>query len=102
MAKKDRIRLIGLGLVALVILTGVVTKFAWLQADVKAVGTKTDINKNEGCLPARANVTNITRIDTRLEAIQTQQKTNFEEILRRLPKNERTTTETNTGIARHD
>ena len=88
MATWIRIGITTLGLMAVII-----AAFVWVQADVKAVNTKTEVIKTniaeiktEGCLPSRDNGNSITKIQTQLKAIQTQQQTAFAEILKRLPE----------------
>ncbi|KKL58864.1 hypothetical protein LCGC14_2221080 [marine sediment metagenome] len=93
MAKNNtRVRWVSIGLTALIIIAGIITAFLQAQADIEAVNTKADaivktseVMKIEGCLPSRANGNNITRIDTRLDSMQREQRTAFKEILRRLP-----------------
>ena len=93
MAKNNtRVRWVGLGLASLMIIATVITAFVWAQADIEAVNiktevivSKTEVMKIEGCLPSRANGNSITRIDTRLDSMQREQRTAFKEILRRLP-----------------
>ena len=93
MAKNNtRVRWVSIGLPALIIIAGVITAFVMAQADIEAVNIKTDVivsktevMKIEGCLPSRANSNHITRIDTRLDSMQREQRTAFKEILRRLP-----------------
>lgn len=90
--KNNKARWAGLALTTLVIVAAVIAAFVWAQADIKAVDTKAigikeDIVllKNEGCLPARKNIINITKIEGQLETMQTEQREAFGEILRRLP-----------------
>lgn len=84
---------IRLGLATLGLIAVIVASFVWVQADVKAVDTKTEViktniaeMKKEGCLPSRDNGNSITKIQIQLETIQTQQETAFTEILKRLPE----------------
>ena len=89
----NKARWIGLTLTAFVIFATVIGNYIWVQADVKAVDTKSNVIvknmdelKEEGCLPSRVNGDSIIRIEGRLETIQTQQQTAFKEILERLPE----------------
>ncbi len=84
---------IRIGITTLGLMAAIIAAFVWVQVDVKAVNTKPeDINTNiaeiktEGCLPSRDNGNSITKIQTQLKAIQTQQQTAFAEILKRLPE----------------
>ena len=89
----NKARWLGLALTTLGLIAIVITSFVWVQADVKAVDIKSNVIienvgelKEEGCLPARDNGNSIIRIEGKLQAIQTQQKAGFKEILERLPK----------------
>ncbi len=93
MANNNRVRWLGLAITVFCVFAAVVASCIWVKADVVAVDIKaTAINesmgmlKEEGCLPARDNGYSIVKIETQLKAIQTQQKTAFDEILKRLPK----------------
>ena len=94
MAKKNgTTKWVGIGLTGAGIVAAIIVSFTWVQADVKAVDTKTEViktniadMKTEGCLPSRNNGNSITKIQTQLETIQTQQQKAFTEILKRLPE----------------
>ena len=82
----------------------IITTFVWAQADIKAVDIKVDIKtdnlktaladlKDEGTLPARANVNSIGKIQTRLDSIDdhlksldTRQTAGFRAIMEKLEK----------------
>jgi len=86
-------------LTAIVILATVVAAFVWAQADTRAVDTKATgikesqaILKKEGCNPARQNKFDIGLVQKDIKAIQksqeamgTEQRKGFKEILDRLP-----------------
>lgn len=93
MPNNNKVRWFGLALTAFVVIVTVISSYVWVQAGVMAVETKTNVIiedvaelKDEGCLPARDNGYSIVKIETQLKAIQTQQKTAFKEILKRLPE----------------
>lgn len=54
----------------------------------KSVAENVEELKTEGTLPARKNTTDIAVIKGELEAIRTEQRAGFNEILRRLPDSE--------------
>ncbi len=90
----NKIRWVGIGLTILMLAGTLIATFVWAQAgivavDIKADGIKEDVGllKEEGCLPARNNINSITRIETKLETMQVEQRTAFTEILKRLPDN---------------
>ena len=92
MAKNSKAIWIKLGLTIILIAVSVATAFVWAKADIKAVDTKATgikedviLLKDEGCLPARKNTNNITKIETQIKTMRDEQRLGFEAILRRLP-----------------
>lgn len=92
MGRNNKAKWTGIALTGLVIIATVIAVFVWAQADIKAVdikaeGIKEDVGllKAEGCLPARKNTNNITKIEAQLETMQDENRIAFREILRRLP-----------------
>lgn len=89
MAKNGRIKLISLIAMFAILFAGIVTTWAVYGSDIEVNSSENAELKEEGCLPARKNTTDIAVITGQLETIQTEQrsiKADTKEILKRLPE----------------
>ena len=101
MAKNNsKIKWMGIGLTALLIIGTVIATFVWAQADIKATDTKAEgikvsveTLKTEGCkptIPLRLDVAlvkkDIAVMKEDISDMRVEQKAGFKEILSRLPE----------------